>query len=127
MPPVPPHACHPTPPLVLLQSPAAPAGLRNLGNTCYVNAAMQFLHSLPDFRNALYKLEPELAEQQIVKQMRCAAAGSKQQAAAHHTRPTHTLLSSTYHAHTQHTRNQLQRGAECFLPCFPHQKPTHSA
>lgn len=53
-----------------LQAPADPAGLRNLGNTCYVNAAMQFLHSLPAFRNALYKLEPELAEQDIVRQMR---------------------------------------------------------
>jgi hypothetical protein len=53
-----------------LQAPTDPAGLRNLGNTCYVNAAMQFLHSLPAFRNALYKLEPELAEQDIVKQMR---------------------------------------------------------
>lgn len=61
--------CYP-PSTLMLQAPGVPAGLRNLGNTCYVNAAMQFLHSLPAFRNALYKLEPELAEQQIVKQMR---------------------------------------------------------
>jgi uncharacterized UBP type Zn finger protein len=58
-----------------LQAPDVPAGLRNLGNTCYVNAAMQFLHSLPAFRSALYKLEPELAGQQIVKQMRSAGNG----------------------------------------------------
>jgi ubiquitin C-terminal hydrolase len=53
-----------------LQSADTPAGLRNLGNTCYVNAAMQFLHSLPDFRHALYVLEPHLAAQDVVQQMR---------------------------------------------------------
>lgn len=52
------------------QSPEAPAGLRNLGNTCYVNAAMQFLVSMPSFRRALYVLEPHLAEQDIVRQLR---------------------------------------------------------
>lgn len=52
------------------QSADTPAGLRNLGNTCYVNAAMQFLHSLPDFRHALYVLEPHLAAQDVVQQMR---------------------------------------------------------
>jgi ubiquitin C-terminal hydrolase len=64
------HICVLLLPILILQAPDVPAGLRNLGNTCYVNAAMQFLHSLPAFRSALYKLEPELAGQQIVKQMR---------------------------------------------------------
>eukprot|EP00879_Flechtneria_rotunda_P021061 GHRR01022187.1.p1 GENE.GHRR01022187.1~~GHRR01022187.1.p1 ORF type:complete len:771 (+),score=324.72 GHRR01022187.1:120-2432(+) len=52
------------------QTLETPAGLRNLGNTCYVNAAMQFLHAIPDFRHALYILEPHLAEQDIVRQLR---------------------------------------------------------
>lgn len=62
----PPFSC----PVPTLQVPGMPAGLRNLGNTCYVNAAMQFLHSIPAFRHALYVLEPQLAQQDIVKQLR---------------------------------------------------------
>eukprot|EP00882_Tetradesmus_deserticola_P029931 GHRQ01033566.1.p1 GENE.GHRQ01033566.1~~GHRQ01033566.1.p1 ORF type:complete len:183 (+),score=55.05 GHRQ01033566.1:735-1283(+) len=53
-----------------MQGPDAPAGLRNLGNTCYVNAAMQFLQAIPEFRRALYVLEPELAEQDVIRQLR---------------------------------------------------------
>lgn len=84
-----------------LQAPTDPAGLRNLGNTCYVNAAMQFLHSLPDFRNALYKLEPELAEQDIVKQMRWEGwmdlhASCIQQGPAYQLRHLPTLQLSSY-------------------------------
>ncbi|KAF6259485.1 hypothetical protein COO60DRAFT_1001184 [Scenedesmus sp. NREL 46B-D3] len=52
------------------QGPDVPAGLRNLGNTCYVNAAMQFLQAIPEFRHALYVLEPELAEQDVIRQLR---------------------------------------------------------
>jgi ubiquitin C-terminal hydrolase len=50
--------------------PGTPAGLRNLGNTCYVNAALQFLHSIPAFTRALYVLEDSLAGQDIVRQLR---------------------------------------------------------
>jgi ubiquitin carboxyl-terminal hydrolase 48 len=46
------------------QSPAAPAGLRNLGNTCYINAALQFLASIPAFTRALYALEPSALDPQ---------------------------------------------------------------
>jgi ubiquitin C-terminal hydrolase len=64
-----------------MQAPDVPAGLRNLGNTCYVNAAMQFLQAIPEFRHALYVLEPELAEQDVIRQLRYAqaqqAAGSQ--------------------------------------------------
>ncbi|WIA08663.1 hypothetical protein OEZ85_008090 [Tetradesmus obliquus] len=52
------------------QAPDVPAGLRNLGNTCYVNAAMQFLQAIPEFRHALYVLEPHLAEQDVIRQLR---------------------------------------------------------
>ena len=44
------------------QSLAAPAGLRNLGNTCYVNAALQFLAAIPAFTRGLYALEPAVLE-----------------------------------------------------------------
>lgn len=55
-----------------LQPPSAPVGLRNLGNTCYVSAALQFLAAIPDFCSALYRLESSLAQQDIVRQLRCA-------------------------------------------------------
>ncbi|KAG1677224.1 hypothetical protein FOA52_013422 [Chlamydomonas sp. UWO 241] len=35
--------------------PATPAGLRNLGNTCYVNTALQCMFSVPAFRAALLR------------------------------------------------------------------------
>ncbi len=37
------------------QDPSVPAGLRNLGNTCYVNTALQCLFSIPAFRQALIR------------------------------------------------------------------------
>jgi hypothetical protein len=42
---------------------------------------MQFLQAIPEFRHALYVLEPELAEQDVIRQLRYAqaqrAAGSR--------------------------------------------------
>ena len=35
-----------------------PAGLQNLGNTCYMNATVQCLKTVPEFKNALLKFEP---------------------------------------------------------------------
>lgn len=34
-----------------------PAGLTNLGNTCYMNATIQCLHAIPELRTALREME----------------------------------------------------------------------
>ncbi len=39
-----------------------PCGLKNLGNTCYLNATIQCLKSVPEFVDALDKYPVQLAE-----------------------------------------------------------------
>lgn len=37
---------------------AVRAGLKNLGNTCYMNSTLQCLYRIPDLRTALQQLQP---------------------------------------------------------------------
>lgn len=41
----------------------------NLGNTCYANAALQCIYSIPSIRNAFFSIDPVVSAKPIVSEL----------------------------------------------------------
>ncbi|XP_027179388.1 ubiquitin carboxyl-terminal hydrolase 26 isoform X1 [Coffea eugenioides] len=60
------HSLGPDPSKDLRLSPDSPAGLTNLGATCYANSILQCLYMNRSFREGVFSVEPEVLRQQPV-------------------------------------------------------------
>lgn len=60
------HSLGPDPTIDFRASPSTPAGLTNLGATCYANSILQCLYMNKSFREGVFSLEPEVLEKEPV-------------------------------------------------------------
>lgn len=60
------HSLGPDPTEDLRKLPHSPAGLTNLGATCYANSILQCLYMNRSFREGVFSVEPEVLKQQPV-------------------------------------------------------------
>ncbi|KAL3527978.1 hypothetical protein ACH5RR_012634 [Cinchona calisaya] len=60
------HSLGPDPSKDLRPSPDSPAGLTNLGATCYANSILQCLYMNKSFREGVFSVEPEVLKQEPV-------------------------------------------------------------
>lgn len=56
----------PDPSVDMRESPDSPAGLTNLGATCYANSILQCLYMNKSFREGVFSVEPDVLKQQPV-------------------------------------------------------------